>query len=38
MFFKRIELILKSESVLRKMHWLGGNLEVREGFHVPLDK
>ncbi len=38
MFFKRIELILKLQSGLGKMQWLGGNLEVREGFHVPLDK
>ena len=31
-------MFLKLESGLHKMHWLGGNLEVREGFHVPLDK
>jgi hypothetical protein len=36
MFFKRIELMSRAESVLREVHWCAGNLESGRGFHVPL--
>jgi len=33
-FFKRMELISKSESVLRGIQWPGGNLKCWKGFHA----
>jgi len=36
-FFKRMELISESESVMREIQWPGGNLKCWKGFHAPLD-
>ena len=36
-FFKRMESISESESVLREIQWPGGNLKCWKGFHAPLD-